>query len=142
MDFITAIQKLGRLHKDSLMGFFYFWPVHLSSVTYCVFAMNKRLFSLADPKAKFIGYLFKLLFVNCLIIRSVRNMDVSLDPGLNFGDHMHNVFEDLFLLFWNITYLGEGGVGFVLVWVFGVFFDILSILHCSFEFQFTKMQWY
>lgn len=104
---------------------------------YCVFAVDELLFSLADPRDKFIGYLFKFLFINCLIISSVViNIDVSLDLGLNFGDHMRNVFEIFFLLFWNITCLGEGGVGFVLgffltAYLFSIVFFSFNLQKCS-----------
>lgn len=102
---------------------------------YCVFAVDELLFSLAGPRAKFIGYLFKFFFINCLIISSVvRNIDVSLDPGMNFGDLMHYVFEDFFLLCWNITFLGRE----ILFWGF---FGSLSIFHCLFGFN-LMLIWY
>lgn len=83
--------------------------MHLSSVIYGVFVVDKLLFSPADPRAKFIGYLFKFLFINCLIISSVvGNIEVSLDPGLNFGDHIHNIFEDFFSPFLEYNLFGGG----------------------------------
>lgn len=98
MDFITTVQKLWRLHRDSLIVVYFVFLTSLS-IIYCVFDVDVFLFSLADPRTKFNGYLFNFFFINYLIISLVvRNIDVPLDSGLNFGDLMHNVFEDFFFL--------------------------------------------
>lgn len=41
-----------------------------------VFAVDDILFCLADPRAKYIGFLFQFLFIDCLISSLDRNIEL------------------------------------------------------------------
>lgn len=49
-----------------------------------VSAVDELLFSLADPRAKFIGLLFQLLFINCLssVDRNIELMNLLILDGI------------------------------------------------------------
>lgn len=113
---------------------FFISDMYIYLLSCSVFTVDELLFSLADPRVKFIGFLFQFLFLNCLISSLDRNIKLmyllildrilgilcmSLKIFSPFLEHNMMVRSGFVWRYWQLNYF---------------------VFHL--EFQFTKLLWH